>query len=103
MDREKLILLVTYGTCNSDREDISNLCDAANKISNAISEEPICRGSLGDFTRTVDNMIANGKMSDGEQGLSVEVSVSINEATPKEVYFINKVRPTDIQAAVVSG
>lgn len=93
MDREKLILLVTYGTCNNDREDISNLCDAANKISNAISEEPICRGSLGDFTRTVDNMIAKGKMSDGEQGLSVEVSVSINEATPKRGIFYKQGSP----------
>jgi hypothetical protein len=102
MDREKLILLVTYGTYSNDREDISNLCDAANKISNAISEEPLCRGSLGDFTNTVDNMIAKGKISDGENGLSVKDSVYIDEATPKELYFINKVRPTDVQAAVVS-
>lgn len=101
MNREKLVSLVLYDAYEKDRSDIANLCDAINKIAIAYSGSPICEGDFDDFLDTINCMIDNDKISIGRHGLDINESVSIDEITSREMYFINKVRPTDIQDSVV--
>lgn len=101
MNREDLISLVTYSNYENDREDIANLCDAANKISIAVSTKPLCEGNFNDFIETIDEMVDENKISDDDKNdLVIKTTVPISEATPRELHFINKVRPTNIQDCV---
>lgn len=100
MDKEQFVSLILYDTYDKDKEDIANLCIAANKMAVAYSGKCVCEGDFSDFVETIDDMMTNNEISVGEYGLNIEKSVSVEEITNRELYCINKVRATNIQESI---